>query len=269
VSEGDRGTTLLLASPERLHSPEVAGGVAKFWKIPYSDAARRARRGWGFLGEGLSEAQADGFSAALAEAGIASLRLPDSGLRRLPEASPAAGMSFGPDAVSLRLGDGREEVLPFARAAIVAAAAIEVTDVRKVTETEGPTAAQKAMRAGIMLATGLPLGLGKSKEVVKEQRSTDLLFFMDIVGKDPPVRFRVDARRFDFSCLAREMAMGAVVNFRALLSRLARSAPTAVRNKGCRILLAGQPAASMGYETLDDLDRELRWLANLPAPDRL
>jgi len=250
-------STLVLASPELLHTPEVTGALAKFWKIPLMDAAHRARRCWGFVGEDLPQGQTDGLCAALAEAGVASLRL--SELRSLPEARPVAGMSFGPDAISLR----PEEVLPFARIAIVSAAAIEVTEVRKTTVKEGPTAAQKAVRAGIMLTTGLPIGLGKSKEVVKEQKSTDLLFFMDIVARDPWARWRVDAQRFDYSCLGQEKALGGMVNFRLLLSRLAKSAPVAVRNKGCRVLLGGQPVSSMGYESIEDLDKELRWLVNL------
>ncbi len=61
------------------------------------------------------------------------------------------------------------------------------------------------------------------------------------------------------------MGYGAETNFHALLEELVARAPAALRGKGTRAMLARRPAGDSFYESLDDLEREERWLLTLAA----
>ena len=59
------------------------------------------------------------------------------------------------------------------------------------------------------------------------------------------------------------MAYNVLANFRTLACELARRAGSAMKTRGVGILMAGEPITAMGYESLDELDRESRWLLTL------
>ena len=54
-------------------------------------------------------------------------------------------------------------------------------------------------------------------------------------------------------------------NFKVLVSDFVQEAPQAWRNHGTRVLLENKPLQTMGYESLEDLERESRWLLTLVA----
>src|SRR5207237_9314160 len=98
---------------------------------------------------------------------------------------------------------------------------------------EGPGAGDRALNMGILLATGLPIKVGKKERVVeKTVESTDLVFFVDLVFKDPALRLRVDAQNFDFSCLKERKLYNVLGNLRLFVADLVKAAPGAYQNRG-------------------------------------
>jgi hypothetical protein len=104
--------------------------------------------------------------------------------------------------------------------------------------------------------------------VEKTEQHQDLVFYADIFYHHPFRRLRIAAARFDFSCLKERKLYQAQANCKLLIGDLARMAPDAWRNHGTKILLEGKPMHTMGYVSLEDLEREARWLLTLRALER-
>jgi hypothetical protein len=149
---------------------------------------------------------------------------------------------------------------------LVAVAGFSVTSTTTKNVKEVPSTAQKIASMGIFLTTGLPIKVGgKERTVEKTQTQSDLVFYADLLYKDPARRLRIDALRFDYSFLKDRKVYQVFGNFKLLVADLAQGAPGAWRNHGTKILLEGKPIRMMGYETLADLERETRWLLTLQA----
>ena len=59
------------------------------------------------------------------------------------------------------------------------------------------------------------------------------------------------------------MLYQAMGNLKLVLADQIEAAPEAWLNHGTRVLLEGKPIRTMGYESVDDLERETRWLLTL------
>ena len=120
-----------------------------------------------------------------------------------------------------------------------------------------------------MMVTGLPLGMGKSKEVKKTVQETELFLYADVFADaaDGPRRLHVAADKFDFSAaLGEARRPDQLGNFRLLLQVLDQRAGAALRNHGVRGFLSGAPLTALGYDTPEDYEKELRWLLTLRTP---
>ena len=206
------------------------------------------RRCWGIVEQDADEPGARREAQALCAAGLPALAVPANLIEELPAAQVvrALGVDSGP-------------------AKLLAAAAFTQRQSRVVRVEEGPGAGRRALQLGLSMATGMPLNLfgGGKKEVEKTLSSSELLFYLDVYLSEPPRRLRVNAQDFDFSCLGERKGYDAAGNFRRLLESKAPLA--AALNVGARGLLDGRPVRELGYESLDDLEREARWLLTLIA----
>lgn len=253
VSEEPLRYAVILAAAEHFKPVEIARALAALKKVPEQDLVPAARRCWGLIEEDIDEASARELSAGLDKAGLAALAVPKNLIEDLPAVRVMPLLApFKPE-----------------RLAILAAAGYKETTTRKLKTSEGPDLARKAIGMGITMMTGLPTSIGKAKkEVEKTVENTELVFFLDLVLKDPAERLRIDVQDFDFSCLGAKKTYGAIVNFRQLIYDLADVSPSAVRNRGTTFLLEQKPVRDMGYEDLRDLERECRWLLTLSALKR-
>lgn len=218
---------------------------------PAVDLAPALRRCRGLVDLDASEASARLQVGALTSAGIPALALPASLIEDLPPAEPLASLGL-PRPVRL-----------------VAAAAFTQRSARTVVVDEGPSAGKRALGLGLTMATGLPpsvFGAGGAKKVEKRVESSELLYFADVLAGAPLRRWRVDAHDFDFSCLGDRMGLDAAGNFRAVLKLLLEAGERS--NAGARGLLSGVPVLQLGYESVEDLEREERWLLTLAALDK-
>lgn len=256
---------VLIDGPAHLKPPEIARALAKLRKVPFQDVVAQARHWWGIVGDCVEKPTAQEEAGALALAGIPALALPSNLLEDLPAPRPVPRLEWGPGG----LGTGVGAPLAWGAVRLVAAAALKETTMRDVTVTEAADPSKRALKFGLSLATGIPIPLGGgSKRVQKSVEETDLGFYLDLVLGDPAARWRVDAKRFDFSCLGAVKGLNTLDNFRTLVMELCRLAPRASRNRGAGILIDSKPVREMGYDTLADLDRECRWLLTLKAIGR-
>ena len=61
------------------------------------------------------------------------------------------------------------------------------------------------------------------------------------------------------------MAYAPHLNLKLLLESIVAAAPSAATSPGADLLLTGGRLASLGYASVDEFERELRWLAAVTA----
>lgn len=230
----------------------LAQGLSAHLRVPVPDAMFEAKKCWGIVGEHLDLETAGKLVENLQANKIAALIVPEEKIRTL---SPVHAV--GKEGLAW-------DTFPWERVRVLGAAVIRAVTQHTTVEKQGPTPAQRAASIGIMMATGLPISIGpKSKTVQKTTSETELSYFLDIVIDGPPERHRIAGDQINYAFLKERMLMNAPGNFRLMLGDVVARAPQAVQNRGTRILLAGQPVNTMGYETLADLERECRWLFSI------
>lgn len=245
-------------SPETL-APWFAarGGMALI------DAKRAARHAWGMLAEDLTETEAQAARAAAAEMGLPAACVSDDHFRPLTDPLPVSGLHL--DGSSLRWTSGSPPApLPAVASAsirLLSFASIRRDSLVKRVVKEQASGARRLAGLGIMLTTGIPVGLGGTTEVSRTMASTEWIVFLDVLGEES--RWRVTPERFDFSGLGAGKGVGGPENTRRLLEALRAAAPGALLNRGAQTLLAGRPLSGAGYDDLDDVEKETRWLLAL------
>lgn len=239
-------------------APEFAALARVFgaaFKLDPASAAFAARHSWGVLGENLDEAAAGELSECCAGFGIAARTLPYPP-PPLPEAEIIKKAVFENGSVSFTGGARLALTAAPGDIAVLAAAPIKEETLQIVKTKEGPSDKEKAVRFGIMAVTGIPIGLGKSKEVKKEIKSSELSFYLDILLAAGPRRLRLTSENFDFSCLKEKKTYASQLNFRLFCAQLAAFAPDALKNSGLRAILEGRPLTLLNYDSLADLEKE-------------
>ncbi len=239
----------LIQRDRELCDPMVlARDLAAVRGTPVQDQVRVAKRAWGIVAGDLSESEAGALGEALRSSGVEWVVHPTGALAELPAVEAA----------------GTVDALPGAQPILIAVAGVTVTTTTTRTVTGGPTGAQKAASTAIMMGTGLPIRIGgRKRSVEKRQEEQSLVFYADLYYEGPFRRLRIDASHFDFSCLEERMLYQAQGNLKLLIGDLVQAAPGAWLNHGSRVLLEGRPIRTMGYESLEDLEREARWLLTL------
>ncbi|MFI5350688.1 MAG: hypothetical protein ACHQ2Z_14170 [Elusimicrobiota bacterium] len=267
MSDGGRPPhAVLVRSPEKFLPTAVASVLGKRAKAPALDFVAAVRRSWGLIAESLPAGDAEALAAELTAAGQTALAAPSSLLEAPQPPVPVAKAEFSGDGFDVV--SGRENTAPerlsWTRLAALCAAGLEVRTSTTVTETSPMDIGEKAMRLGLTMATGIPM-MGSKKEVKRVVETKDRALMLDLLFLAPSRRLRIDARAFDYSLLGPKMGYGAEVNFHALLAELVARAPGSLRGKGTRAMLARRPAGESHYESLDELEREERWLLTLAA----
>ena len=245
----------VITAAEKLPGPGALTDVlAAVFKLDRPTAAMRAHRCMGIIGRDMDEASAGELAARCAESGIKTFTLP-SPVPALPAAELIKTASLENGVFSFSCSGNSGSAGPGGISVISAAPIKE--DFLKITKTtEGPSGGQRALRLGLMAVTGLPIGLGKTKEVKKEVKGSELAFYMDLMVSCNSRRLRVASGDFDFSCLKEKKTCSSQVNFRLLAAELAAFAPGALKNTGLLAMLEGRPLSQLPYDTLSDLENE-------------
>jgi hypothetical protein len=267
MSEAERPPHAVLArSPERFSPAAVAAVLARRTGALAFDVLPVVRRSWGVVVESGPAEEGEALAAELTAAGQPALAAPTSLLENPAEPAIPTKLALSNEGLEVLAWHGAlpPERLPWARLSALCAAGLE-TRSRTTVASGGPgELAAKAVRLGITLATGIPMGSGAPrKERVVESRDRALV--LDLLFLEPSRSLRIEAARFDYGVLGARMAYSAELNFLELLAELGTRAPRALRGKGTRAILGKRPAAESAYESLEDLRREERWLLTLSA----
>lgn len=245
--------TVIVAGEKLPELTVLAGVLAAALKLDRTTAAAAARRCWGVLGTGLDEASAAALEENCAAFGVSSARLA-APAPALPPAQTVRKAFFSAGTVLFPRPAGEAPVSP-ADIIFLAAAPVGEETARTVKTTEGPSAGERAARMGIMAVTGLPIGLGKSRETERTVKERSTAFRLDILSAGG-ARMRISPADFDFSCLDAEKTYSSEVNFRLLCLKLAAFAPAALKNAGLLAMLASKPLTALPYDSPEDLEKE-------------
>lgn len=261
--EGNKFTVFLKS--ERLPVLlEISKIIAEFRNtIPY-EATYAAKKSWGFLEDDLDEAAADKLLAVCAAHGHEARKAETARLPALKPPMIIKWLDFGDGRLNYRL-PGAEASEPLENLIITAYAPIKYTFSKTVNTKEGPSTGEKAVRLGIMMTTGLPIGMGKSKEVKKEIKNTEITFYMDLVFLNG-LRLRLNSDNFDFSCLKEKKTYSSQMNFSLLCLELAKAAPAALKNTGMYDVIEGKVIPTLQYDSPEDMEKEMRRLLLLKSP---
>ena len=235
----------------------VAVALAARSKLSPENWMPALRRNWGILLEPSSAEEAEALANALTKAGHAAVAVPVSLLEDPPAPVLVAKAELWGDGFDVVAGES--ERLSWSRLKVISAGAVSRSDSKSV--TEGPSLAEKSVRLGLTMATGLPLMGGKTKTraVVTERRES----FIELIFVEPARRVRIMAANFDYAALGEKMSYSAELNFRALVGELTARAPAALRGKGARGVLTKAPSGELAYESFEEVEREERWLLAL------
>ncbi len=248
---------ILITAGENLPTvPMLADVLVAALGLDRSTAALTARRCWGILGTGLDEAAADALAAHCAGFGVAAKKIQADALPTLPAPNHAKKVILENGQAIFSLPGGRIAAVSPGEISVLAAAPIKEEFTKTIKTTEGPSGGERAARLGIMVVTGLPIGMGKSKEVKKEIKSSELSFYMDIILRDGAERLRFTSGDFDFSGLKEKKIYSSQMNFRVMAAELAAFAPTAFKNAFLLAMLGGKPLTLLPYDSLADLEKE-------------
>lgn len=263
MSAGRPPHAVLLRAPARFDARAVAAALAKRSKLPSETLLPVIRRSWGIVAEPSAAEDAEDLAADLTAAGQPAVAVPVSLIEDLPPAvsvTKAELSGDGFDIVSGR-GNAERERLLWSHLTVLSAGA--VVETARKTVADGPSLAEKSVRLGMTMATGLPLlgGKGKTRQVAEERRAN----FIELVFAAPARRVRILADGFDYAALGAKMTYSAELNFRALTAALAANAPGGLRGRGARAVLAKAPSGELAYESFEDVEREERWLSTLAA----
>lgn len=257
---------MILAQPEAYEVSALAKVWAQYRKVPLADGAIHARQCWGILAEGLDEAAAEELLSQLHSAQLQGTRI--SADRLVSPAPPQVIRRLevkGDDLAAIISSIAREDIA-VSDLSVVAAALFQETSTKKVQVEKGPTAGQKMLNAGILIATGIPFKLGGPKRVeTKSESHSELSCYLDLCSVGGARRWRINGQSFDYSFLKERKTYSILSNFKQLVSDMVMRTPQALRNHGTRLLLTGGEMRLMGYTSLQDLDREISWLLTLAS----
>ncbi|MFH1726219.1 MAG: hypothetical protein ABII00_16540 [Elusimicrobiota bacterium] len=257
---------VLLIKQEFLRPPEIAHVLAAVRKVPFHDVIPAAKSSWGIIAGDLEKKAAQELAGLLSGSDLGALAIPRTLIEDLPPARKAAELGLGPDGLHVPRDTGGTERVAKERLALIAASGFKEAELKKEKGERYPSAGHAEVGFGLAAVTGLPIGPGRRKrEPAKPPASSELVFYFDLFLKNPSERLRIDAQRFDFSCLKARMAYNVLGNLRRLIESMVRIAPAARQNRGAKVIAEKRPLREMGYETPADLDRECRWLLTLDS----
>lgn len=263
MSEGRPPHAVILRAPARFDARVVADALAKRSRLPPETLLPVVRRSWGLVAEPSAAEDAEALAADLAAAGQPAVAVPVSLIEELPPVVSVTKADLSGDGFDVVSGRGNAEHARHLWSHLKVLSAGAVVETARKTVTEGPSLAEKSVRLGMTMATGLPLlgGKGKTRQVSEERREN----FIELVFAEPARRVRILADGFDYAALGAQMTYSAELNFRALTAALAARAPGCLRGRGARAVLAKAPSGELAYESFEDLEREERWLSTLAA----
>ena len=257
----------VLAAEERLPDFALTAKIlSEFSRLSLNDAGHIARHCWGFMGENLSPAEAASLAEKCGTCGVKTITLPSVKMARSGAPVLIKKTDLGTGAFSYTGGAGLSANAKFSDILVLSAAPLKEETVKIIKSVEGPSAGERAVRLGVMAVTGLPIGMGKSKEVKKEVRTSETAFLLDIILRKN-LRLRLNPADFDFSCLKEKKTYSSQMNFYLICAELSSFAHKALKNTGLWAIIEHKPLSALPYDGMEDFEKETSRL-NMLALER-
>jgi hypothetical protein len=255
--------TVFLKDPADLRVDRLAPFYQKRGRVAF-EARLDARRCSGALVEHVGESEAAQAVASAESVGLRVLLCSDSDIPALPAPTEVRGFRWEAENLVFVSSGGPGDVsIPWPHLVLAAAAPLKETTTETHVTRQSPSGGERALRIGLTLTTGLPLGFGKEKEIRRTETHTDYALRLDLYTLHPITRYHLEAASFHFAGLGDRLGAGARENLRTFVDEVVRRAPGLRQNRGLRALHEGTPLSALGYERMDDVDRESRWLLTL------
>ncbi len=246
---------LVFVTEEKLPPAKaMAEAVASAQGLIFYEAMAMVVKNYGFLGENLSIEKAQDTVKACEKIGVKTAIISSDYIPLLKAALDVKKAVFS-DSYLLYENQNKQLESNLNNLKVIAYAPLLSETIKIVKEKQGPSAGEKAMRLGIMMTTGLPIGLGKGKELSKEIHQRETTLYMDLIFEDG-IRLRINSEHFDFSCLDEQKTYSSYINFKNLCIKMAKSSPSAWKNSALFDLLSGAMSPTLKYENISDLEKE-------------
>jgi hypothetical protein len=233
--------------------------LGKILHEPALDVASRWRRQPGVLATGLSSVEGQALKAVLLEQNIPVLLVPEKSF--LSVSAPVFTSGLDPDGQHLTFRFPQKQVIAtWSELKVISLLCVKTPSSKIIKEKQGPSVQEKFIKTGILLTTGVPLPMSRSKEVEKIVTVSDTDFFVDILLAKEPTRIRLDPDQIFFDFLGKEKSMTALENLRTTVKQIISKAAQAKRNPAIETWLNNQPLASFVRESEPEFDEECRWL---------
>ncbi|PKM99124.1 MAG: hypothetical protein CVU78_07910 [Elusimicrobia bacterium HGW-Elusimicrobia-2] len=262
MNDGAQRYAVILKNAEDLEPQRLAPPLSRALKIALYDAARQSRMHRGIPAKNLDEGAAKSIASEFEASGIDCAVVREESIASMPEARKVPKLEMMEDGLIVFPLDGREE-LKWDEIALIAAATTENRETKTTVSQISPGMGKKIAGFGILMTTGIPLKMGKTRKVEKTETTTKLEYFAELFAGNPPRRFRIDAESFDFTCLKEKIFPNIYSNFTLLVTELVKMAPRALLNRGVRNFLKPGEGERFSYTDNEDFNAENRWLLTL------
>ena len=202
-----------------------------------------ARDAFGILVDNLSDQGAQAIHRSLAAQGVDTEIVPQEHLPVLPSQKALRRAECLPQCMVIYDALNRPSSLPWANVALIAAGTVTRDQVKRV-RTEDVVHGMHGRRV-------IP--------VVRDKEFEASGLWLEIISVDGPVRYQVDAGRFQFAYLGDRMQRNAARNFVLLVRDLMAMAPDACANRGA-VLMQRDPPESLHYPSPHAFEEEMVWI---------
>jgi hypothetical protein len=235
------------------------------FKLPEPDAAHHLRSSWGILGENLSLPEAEKLSE------LFMVRQHPNKIVRQSKINPIAAqdmrsIKITADKIVIKPMGGVEEELLKNNILFVAVCVHHTSEHKMQTKTQDNSEiAGKILKAGVLLATGIPIPNFRKKEKNVQEKTVhaEMHYLVDVFTNPPIKRFRFHGESLDYSFLKEKMQYNAYFNFRILIQDLIALVEPNHWNHGVRVIRQNLPITQMRYDSILDFDKECQRLVGL------
>jgi len=231
----------------------IANIISEFNGITNYEAIQKANKISGFIGEGLSEEDAKKLISICEKNRISTIKIPEDEMPKIKNPININSIIINPEKIEfngeIHLSCNKEDIV------IITYIPLKYIQSKQIISREGPSATQKIIRLGIMATTGIPIGLGKNKEIKKEIKNTEITLYMDIILKDE-THLRMNSDHFDFSFLKDEKTYSSQINFKIMSKKIALICPKALKNPALYDLIENK-ISNIQYETFSEIEKEI------------
>ena len=242
---------------------DIAKPFAQFRNILVPDALPLIKHRWGLVEENLEQSEAERLSKLFMEAGLANVVISGTMVENNMPPHAVAAIRVDEKGMGVSVQADAWQIIPWKAFSLLGVAVLKEKIMHTTTKEQGPSAQEKLLKTGILLATGIPLPMTRKSKVTTTTEETNLHYYLDLFIDRPRLRLRLEGHKLDYQFLKEKMVMSAQENFRTLLREFLKHAPQVLRNGSFERMASPQALAITYHDSVKSFDQECRWLLTL------